>query len=495
MSGRDLLLNPCWRASDLGHPLPDSPHAVSVALPRWRDVIAYEEEDPACRSVLRSGYPRFVMPPLLQQLVTEALAGVGQGEGGSGATSAWPYPTMAAASLAQSHCQRGATDGACQIHWVRGLPCLICNEQATPAARAFWQHAGLGASTRLVAVALKREPAASLGQAHLARQRLRQRLAGMHGCDPSLVRLLPSGMAALHLAVQAISQLKPKRPTLQVGFPYVDVLKLPQVIFSGGTLLMNSGPEWVAAALEESGPAAVIVELPSNPMLSCADLPELARLTRSRDIPLIVDDTIGSSLNIETRPHADLVFTSLTKSFAGSGDIMAGSLVVSADSPWREDLTALTRDPAASLSDPDAIALEVASRDVEQRVRWMNRRCQQLAERLEGHPAVARVLHPGRSPHFQRITRPGGGGGCLLSFELRGGEESAKRVFDALAVCKGPSLGTPFTLACPYVLLAHYAELDWAERCGVPRHLIRVSVGLEPPEELWERFERALHVA
>jgi len=52
-----------------------------------------------------------------------------------------------------------------------------------------------------------------------------------------------------------------------------------------------------------------------------------------------------------------------------------------------------------------------------------------------------------------------------------------------------------FTLACPYALLAHYAELDWAERCGVPRHLIRVSVGLEPPEELWERFERALYVA
>ena len=62
----------------------------------------------------------------------------------------------------------------------------------------------------------------------------------------------------------------------------------------------------------------------------------------------------------------------------------------------------------------------------------------------------------------------------------------------ALAVCKGPSLGTVFTLACPFTLLAHYTELDWAESCGVSRYLIRISVGLEDPEELWSRLDRAL---
>ncbi len=52
--------------------------------------------------------------------------------------------------------------------------------------------------------------------------------------------------------------------------------------------------------------------------------------------------------------------------------------------------------------------------------------------------------------------------------------------------------GTVFTLACPFTLLAHYGELSWAESCGVSRFLIRVSVGLEDPEELWQRFEAAL---
>ena len=64
-------------------------------------------------------------------------------------------------------------------------------------------------------------------------------------------------------------------------------------------------------------------------------------------------------------------------------------------------------------------------------------------------------------------------------------------MYDSLEVCKGPSLGTNFTLACPYVLLAHYNELGWAKKCGVPADLLRVSVGLEDPEILWENFKIA----
>jgi cystathionine gamma-synthase len=68
-------------------------------------------------------------------------------------------------------------------------------------------------------------------------------------------------------------------------------------------------------------------------------------------------------------------------------------------------------------------------------------------------------------------------------------------VFDALQVCKGPSFGTPFTLACPYTLLAHYTELEWAEACGVPPELIRVSCGVEETAGLLARFAKALELA
>lgn len=73
------------------------------------------------------------------------------------------------------------------------------------------------------------------------------------------------------------------------------------------------------------------------------------------------------------------------------------------------------------------------------------------------------------------------GYGCLLSFELHPSLHT-KVFYDHLLVNKGPSLGTNFTLVCPYTLLAHYCELDWAAGFGVSSHLIRVSVGLEDPQ-------------
>ena len=73
--------------------------------------------------------------------------------------------------------------------------------------------------------------------------------------------------------------------------------------------------------------------------------------------------------------------------------------------------------------------------------------------------------------------------------------EQAVAFYDAIETAKGPSLGTNFTLTSPYVLLAHYQELDWAEQYGVDRDLIRISVGLEETDELVNVFTRALEVA
>ena len=220
------------------------------------------------------------------------------------------------------------------------------------------------------------------------------------------------------------------------------------------------------------------------------DLPSIAKLAHDRGIPVIADDTIGSGINLNALAHTDLIFTSLTKSFAGQGDVMAGSLLVSPKSSWSAQLLE-ARAPVAPLSDADAMALEEASRDVLERVPRLDHNCLALAEKLAEHRAVARVLHPSNCANFNALKRPQGGYGCLLSFELVGGDSHAHHVYDALRLCKGPSLGTPFSLACPYTQLAHYDELPWAEGCGVPGHLLRISVGLEDPEELWSRFEQA----
>ena len=67
MPQETLRKHPLWRAGDLGRPVPDSPHAISMCLPRWRDVIGYEERDPETMKHLQNGYPRFLYHPLVLQ--------------------------------------------------------------------------------------------------------------------------------------------------------------------------------------------------------------------------------------------------------------------------------------------------------------------------------------------------------------------------------------------------------------------------------------------
>ena len=100
MSNRNLLTDPCWEAKDLGEALPKSPHAVSVALPRWEDVIAYEEKDPICLNSLQSVYPRFGFNSLVAEIASKALALYGKET-----ESCWPYPNINIAKQALLHCQ------------------------------------------------------------------------------------------------------------------------------------------------------------------------------------------------------------------------------------------------------------------------------------------------------------------------------------------------------------------------------------------------------
>ena len=191
-------------------------------------------------------------------------------------------------------------------------------------------------------------------------------------------------MAALTATLSAIKCIKGHNSTLQIGFPYVDVLKLPQIIFQGSDLLVQTKIKNIKENLEKKNPAALIIEIPSNPLLQCVDLISISKLAQAKNIPIIVDDTIGSSLNVHLTPYADIIFSSLTKSFAGRGDILAGSTVISPYSKWKKELTEILPQVAlTTLSNSDAIELEITSRDVKERLKKLNRSCLKLKEKLE----------------------------------------------------------------------------------------------------------------
>lgn len=496
----DLLQHPLWRADDLGKPLPDSDYAVSVCIPQWRHVIGYEEKDPEVISRFRTGYPRFCCPPAIAALFEAAEREFAHPDE---RCLVFPAPVHARRCLdfirhLENH------EGRTETWTKEGLGVAIFPTAAYDSARRFWRYCGEVVSTR--------EACEALGTAHFgvtkdegaqASRIIRQRLAGLAGQSEGDVFLFPSGMGAAYAVHRMLSQVFPGRPTVQLDFPYVDVLKLQQVLGEGAHFFPLTRPEEYdefEALAKRQSIAGIFCEAPSNPLLRCVDFERLRGiLDRTQpDAPIVVDDTIGTVAHVDAFRVADVVTSSLTKAFSGKGDVLAGSVILNRRSRHYQAFAAFMQHQADhDLWRADAVALELNSRDFVERADRMSRNAQTLVEHLRTHPKVDRVWYASGDggAGYELIRRPNGGYGCLFSVILKDGARTAPRFFDALEVCKGPSLGTDFTLACPFAMLAHYEELDWAESCGVDRNLVRISAGLEPVEELVARFDRALAVA
>jgi cystathionine gamma-synthase len=165
--------------------------------------------------------------------------------------------------------------------------------------------------------------------------------------------------------------------------------------------------------------------------------------------------------------------------------------------------------------DQDAIFMERNSRDFQRRIRLIDQNTETICDFLRSQSlaggaspndssiVIKDVLYPKyvtrENYETYRIKSehegdPGGGFGGLFSITFVSSTASVA-FFDTLPCYKGPSLGTNFTLACPFVILAHYLELEWAASYGVEGDLVRVSVGMEDVESLLDFFKQALDAA
>lgn len=243
---------------------------------------------------------------------------------------------------------------------------------------------------------------------------------------------------------------------------------------------------------------ALVCEFPGNPLLQSPDLKRLHRLAKQHGFWLVVDDTVGTFVNLAILPHCDMISTSLTKIFSGRCNVMGGSLVLNPHSRFYKSMHAhLTANFIDTYFPPDASVIEANSRDFPVRLRQASQSAEVLCDRLRQHPSVTQVYYPKGSstqPLYDACKRIDGLYGYLLSVTF---VTPAKAVafHDALDVAKGPSLGTDFSLACAYTLLAHYNEREWAARYGVVEYLVRISVGLEDLVTLSNTMTMALNAA
>ena len=470
-------------------PLPKTQHACSVCLPTWDSVLGYEEQREKILRKLKTGYPRFILNPATTRLfheATEALADKG--------SKAVVFPSRDAAQRAQRFVEK-RSGSASRVTSYEGLQALIVTEADVPKAMEYWRYSGEIVSSRQAEKVVRGKQTSDFNP-----NSLRKRLAKYGGYKASDVYLYENGMAALFAVHRFVNQLLPGRKTLQLEFPYVDSMRVQQHFGNGVVFLNEAEGESFELALQRISKgefSAVFCEAPSNPLLRTLDLASVASACREGGVPLVVDDTVCSVANIDVSGFADIVLSSLTKWISGKGDVMGGQVTACSHSAFHSSLIEFLEENCPGGSRIFASDARVLSRnitDFKQRMAISNENGEAIADMLFAHSGVENVFYPKyTTPElYAALKREGGGYGALISFTLKN-KKKAPKFFDLLRVSKGPSLGTDFTLACPYTLLAHYDELPWAEACGIEKSLIRISVGCEKKELILEAFEEALN--
>jgi len=239
------------------------------------------------------------------------------------------------------------------------------------------------------------------------------------------------------------------------------------------------------------------IESPGNPLMSITDIAACALLARDHNLLLGVDNTFASP--VLTKPlelGADIVMHSATKYLGGHSDLLGGALVVGSDE-LHERLYFLQNATGAVMGPLECFLLARGLKTLELRIREQCRSAQAIAEHLAGHPQVARVLYPGlpgHSGHQIAAKQMEGGFGAMLSFEVRGGFEHAKRVVERTKLLQlAVSLGAVESLIEQPASMSH-ASYDRADRLahGIQDELIRISIGLEHVDDLIADLDQAL---
>ncbi|MEO1085987.1 MAG: PLP-dependent transferase [Acidobacteriota bacterium] len=234
--------------------------------------------------------------------------------------------------------------------------------------------------------------------------------------------------------------------------------------------------------------ALVILETPANPTLEVHDIRDAKR--QAGDVPLLVDSTFATPVLL--RPlelGADLVMHSATKFLGGHGDVMGG-VVASHDSEWISALRQIRIVTGAVLHPLAGYLLHRGLQTLSLRVEKATENAGELARRLEAHAAVERVYYPSRSP---LVGTQMSAAGSVLSFEVADRGRAALLLETVQLMTPAVSLGSVDTLIQHPAALTHRVVPEDVQRAaGISPGLIRLSVGLENVDYLWNDLAAAL---
>ena len=246
--------------------------------------------------------------------------------------------------------------------------------------------------------------------------------------------------------------------------------------------------------------ALVYVESPANPTLAVTDLQGIADVTHRHGALLVVDNTFASPFN--TRPldlGADLVIESATKYIGGHGDAMGGVVAARDESLLRSIRFDALLHGGAVLAPETAFELNRGLKTFRLRMARHAANALRVAEFLEGSPMVRRVYYPGlpSHPQYEVARRQMATGGGMVVIVIEGGLEAGKAFMNHLQLCSlAVSLGDTDTLVEHPASMTHgYMSAEERAAAGIDEGLIRISVGIEDPDDIIADLEQALESA
>jgi cystathionine gamma-lyase len=238
------------------------------------------------------------------------------------------------------------------------------------------------------------------------------------------------------------------------------------------------------------------IESPTNPLLKVTDLEAMAKIAREHDLYYGIDSTFATPVFLRPLEYgADLVMHSTTKYLSGHNQLIGGIVITDRQDIF-DSLKFVQKTVGAVPSPFDCWLTLLGLKTLHLRMERHAANAQRVAEFLEAHPQVARVSYPGLPSHPQHDIAKAqmSGYSGMISFELKGGVPAGKTLMNSVKLCSlAESLGAVETMITHPATMTH-AEVPVEERVarGLTDGLVRISVGIEDPDDILEDLAQAL---
>ncbi len=486
---------------NLGETLPiNNVHSVSVSMPKLQDVIDYEKLVPKVLDKIKSAYPRFMIHPYLKILANFI-------KDKYNIPNDYEVVLLNSKEDVQIFSKTYYINNKIDINEPFGVILLIKDTCQLQKVLSFIQYIGCNLSSRFAEDYLYKNKLINTIQKeisldkNIAKNSLLKYLSSIYEQKIENICLTPSGMNAIYCVLKALKNIQRRNSRnifIQFGWLYLDTMNIIKEFYNENKIFYDiDNLDILEDYLKQNGfnVCSIITEIPTNPLLQCVDLERLKQLCIKYNIPLIIDCTISTPLNIDFKKYADIYIESLTKFACGNADVLMGCFILNENSKISHIKNEFFKHTSLPyIRDIQRLAYEI--QDYKVRISQISSNTVKLIKYLKKCSYVKKVYHcmqEENKDNYKKLMRTNKSYSGLISLSFT---KDFKSVYDKLNFPKGPSLGTNFTLLMPYVYLAHYDLIickegqELLKMNNIPIDLLRVSVGTENIDDIIGEFKR-----